>query len=178
MPSIRPLPIHVLALSALMACAAPLAYAQDAAPAQGAQATQPAIQQQMTPEEFKAAGLDKLNADELAHLNAWLGRTIDTQTAKAAADAKQQVEHETRGFFNFGSEEPVVAHLNGEFRSFGKGKIYTLDNGQVWQQVDDAELVVRPLTNPEVNIKPALVGNSWYMAVGGYHTRAQVRRIK
>ena len=174
MPSIRPLSIHVLALSALMACA-PLAFAQDAATAPG---TQPAIQQQMTPEEFKAAGLDKLSADELAHLNAWLGRTIDTQTAKAAADAKQEVEHENRGFFNFGSEEPIVAHLNGEFRSFGKGKVYTLDNGQVWQQIDDAELVVRPLTNPEVNIKPAMVGNSWYMSVGKYNSRAQVRRMK
>ena len=174
MPSIRPLPIHVLALSALMAYA-PLAFAQDAAPAP---TTQPAIQQQMTPEEFKAAGLDKLTPDELARLNAWLGRTIDTQTAKAAADAKHEVEHANRGFFNFGSEEPIVAHLNGEFRSFGKGKTYTLDNGQVWQQIDDAELVVRPLTNPEVNIKPAMVGNSWYMSVGKYNSRAQVRRMK
>jgi hypothetical protein len=157
------------ALIALLACAAPLAMAQTA---------QPAIQKQMTPEEFKAAGLDKLSADELAHLNAWLGRTIDTETAKAADVAKQKVEHENRGFFNFGSEEPINAHLSGEFRAFGKGRTYTLDNGQVWQQIDDAQLVVRPLANPEVNIKPALVGNSWYMAVGGYHTRAQVRRIK
>jgi hypothetical protein len=174
MPSLRPLSIHALALSALIACAAPLAFAQEAP----TQASQQAIQQQMTPEEFKAAGLDKLSPDELARLNAWLGRTIDTQTAKAAANAKQEVEHENRGFFNFGSEEPIVAHLAGEFRSFGKGKSYTLDNGQVWQQIDDAELVVRPLTNPEVRIKPAMVGNSWYMSVGKYNSRAQVRRIK
>jgi hypothetical protein len=163
MPSLRS-----FVLVALLACMAP-ALAQNA---------QPAIQKQMTPEEFKAAGLDKLSADELAHLNAWLGRTIDTETAKAADVAKQKVEHENRGFFNFGSEEPITAHLAGEFRTFGKGKTYTLDNGQVWQQIDDAQLVVRPLTNPEVNIKPALVGNSWYMAVGKYHARAQVRRIK
>jgi len=164
MPSLRR-----FVLIALLACVAPLALAQTA---------QPAIQKQMTPEEFKAAGLDKLTADELAHLNAWLGRTIDTETAKAADVAKQKVEHENRGFFNFGSEEPITAHLSGEFRAFGKGKTYTLDNGQVWQQIDDTQMVVRPLANPEVSIKPALVGNSWYLAVGGYHTRAQVRRIK
>jgi hypothetical protein len=164
MPSLRS-----FVLTALFASMAPLALAQTA---------QPAIEKQMTPEEFKAAGLDKLSADELAHLNAWLGRTLDTETAKAATVAKHEVERENRGFFDFGSEEPISAHLSGEFRTFAKGKTYTLDNGQVWQQIDDAQMVVRPLANPEVNIKPALVGNSWYMAVGGYHTRAQVRRIK
>ena len=164
MPSLRR-----FVLTALLACMAPLALAQTAPPA---------IEKQMTPEEFKAAGLDKLSADELAHLNAWLGRTITTETAKAADLAKTKVEKENRGFFNFGSEEPITAHLSGEFRTFGKGRTYTLDNGQVWQLIDDALLVVRPLSNPEVNIKPALIGNSWYMAVGGYNTRAQVRRIK
>jgi len=164
MPSLRS-----LAVAFLLACIAPVALAQTALPA---------IEKQMTPEEFKAAGLDKLSAEELARLNAWLGRTLDTETAKAAAVAKQEVEHESRGFFDFGSEEPIVAHIAGEFRSFGKGKSYTLDNGQVWQQIDDAEMVVRPLTNPEVNIKPAMTGNSWYMAVGKYHSRAQVKRIK
>ena len=164
MPSLRS-----LAVAFLLTCIAPVALAQTALPA---------IEKQMTPEEFKAAGLDKLSAEELARLNAWLGRTLDTETAKAAAVAKQKVEHESRGFFDFGSEEPIVAHIAGEFRSFGKGKTYTLDNGQVWQQIDDAEMVVRPLTNPEVNIKPAMTGNSWYMAVGKYHSRAQVKRIK
>jgi len=164
MPSLRS-----LAVAFLLACLAPLALAQTALPA---------IEKQMTPEEFKAAGLDKLSAEELARLNAWLGRTLDTETAKAAADAKQKVEHESRGFFDFGSEEPIVAHIAGEFRSFGKGKTYTLDNGQVWQQVDDAELPGVRLTNPAVDIKPAMVGNTWYMKVGKYNTRAQVKRIK
>ena len=161
--------LRSLAVAFLLACIAPVAFAQTALPA---------IEKQMTPEEFKAAGLDKLSAEELARLNAWLGRTLDTETAKAAAVAKQEVEHESRGFFDFGSEEPIVAHIAGEFRSFGKGKSYTLDNGQVWQQIDDAEMVVRPMTDPEVNIKPAMTGNSWYMAVGKYHSRAQVKRIK
>jgi hypothetical protein len=62
--------------------------------------------------------------------------------------------------------------------AYGKGKTYTLDNGQVWQQIDDAELAGVRLTDPEVRIKPAMVGNSWYMAVGKYNSRAQVKRIK
>jgi hypothetical protein len=169
MPSTRKLAFIVLLACMPLACIVPVALAQ---------APQPAIQTQMTPEEFKAAGLDKLSAEELARLNAWLGRTLTTETAKAAADAKQKVEHESRGFFDFGSEEPIVAHISGAFHGYGKGKTYTLDNGQVWQQIDDAELPGIRLTDPEVRIKPAMVGNSWYMSVGKYNSRAQVKRIK
>jgi len=161
--------IRTLALAVLLACTASAAVAQTA---------QPAIEKQMTSAEYKAAGLGKLSADELVHLNAWLGRTLDTETAKAAADAKQQVEHQNRGFFDFGSEEPITGLLSGEFHGFGKAKTYTLENGQVWQQIDDAVLPGIRLTNPEVKIKPAMMGNTWYLSVGRYNTRAQVKRIK
>lgn len=161
--------VRTLAFALLFACIAPAAFGQ---------AAQTAIEKQMSPAEFKAAGLDKLSADELAHLNTWLGRTIETQTAKVAADTKQMVEHQNRGFFDFGSQEPITGHINGEFHGFSKNRSYTLDNGQVWQQLDDAELPGIRLTNPEVNIKPAMIGNTWYMAVGRYHSRAQVKRIK
>ena len=160
--------LQVLGLSLALACTANAAIAQ----------TQPAIQQQMSPEEFKAAGLDKLSPDELARLNSWLGRTLETQTAKAAADAKQQVKQETRGFFDFGTKEPIVGRISGDFRGFAKGRTYTLVNGQVWQQIDDADLPGIRLTDPEVHIKPAMMGNTWYMAVGRYHTQAQVKRVK
>ena len=67
-------------------------------------AQQPPIERQMTPEEFKAAGLDKLTPEELARLNAWLGRTISSEADKAAQAATEKVKHESRGFFDFGSE--------------------------------------------------------------------------
>jgi hypothetical protein len=88
------------------------------------------------------------------------------------------VKQENRGFFHFGEDTPIDAHLVGDFRGFQKGHDYTLDNGQVWRQIDDAELAGVRLTNPAVDIKPALVGNTWYMKVGKYNTRAQVKRIK
>jgi hypothetical protein len=160
---------RTLAFTLLLACMVPVAIAQT---------TQPAIEKQMTADEFKAAGLDKLSADELAHLNTWLGRTIEVQTAKVAADTKQKIEHESRGFFNFGSEEPIVDRIAGNFRGFAKGRIYTLQNGQVWQQTDDAVLPGIRLTDPDVKIRPALLGNVWYLSVSHYNTRAQVKRVK
>ena len=181
MSLLRPFSKHAHALGAfLVACvfAAPVDFAQDSSPQPMTQAAQPPIQQQMKPQEFKAAGLDKLSADELARLNAWLGRTIDTQSARAAALAKDKVVRENRGFLSFGSDEPIVAHLPGEFRGFARGRTYALDNGQVWQQVGDEDLPGVRLTNPEVRINPSVIGNTWYMKVGRYNTRARVQRIK
>ncbi len=177
------IPLRTLAVSALVACATlasvQFASAQDAS-VQGPSTagTTPPIQQQMSPEEFKAAGLDKLAPDELARLNAWLGRTIGAETAKAAKIARKKVEDDNRGFFNFGSKEPIKAHVAGRFDGFQSGRTYTLDNGQVWKQTDTSSLVGVHKDNIEVTIKPAMIGNAWYMQVKGYATAAKVERVK
>lgn len=136
------------------------------------------IEQEMTPEEFRAAGLDRLSPEQLASLNAWLGRTLDVETAKAAETARAEVKEASRGFLSFGSTEPIVARIQGEFRGFGKGRRYTLDNGHVWEQVDDARLAGARLDSPTVTIAPAVIGNVWYLSVEGYNTRAKVQRIE
>lgn len=165
MPDIRSRIVAALLSGALLVVALPSS-AQDA------------IERQMTPEEFKAAGLDKLSTQELARLNAWLNRTLDTATTKAATEAKKKVEDDNRGFFHFGSADPVKGHMVGEFRGFGLGRQYTLDNGSVWKQVDGASLAGVRLSNPEVTITPGLVGKGWFMAIKGYNTRAKVERVK
>ncbi len=171
--------LRTLALAGVLAAvpvAVPsIAWAQQADPQQP-------IQQQMSAEEFKAAGLEKLDADELAQLNRWLGRKIDAETTAAAtaaaAAAKKKVEDDNRGFLSFGSTEPVTGRMTSEFKGFGKGRRYTLDNGQVWEQVDDATLVGARNPNPNVTIKPSLVGNTWYMTVEGYNKNAKVKRVE
>lgn len=161
-----PRPLLPLALLAALALS-PLA----------ALAQQP-IEREMTPQEFKAAGLDKLSAEELAKLNQWLGRKIETVVTEASAQAKDKVEAENRGFFHFGSNEPIVARMTGQFRGFAKGREFTLDNNQIWRQTDAASLVGVKLDAPEVRITPSIAGNAWYLAVKGYNTRAKVERVK
>ena len=142
------------------------------------EAPQRPLQQEMTPEEFKAAGLDKLSAEELSNLNAWLDRKIDIETERAAAQAEDKVKSDARGFFNFGSSEPIASNIVGEFRGFAKGRNYVLANGQEWEQTDTASLAGVRKTDPPVTLTPSLVGNDWYMRIDGYNTRAKVRRIK
>lgn len=153
-----------------------LALPAGAAMAQAA-ASRP-IEQQMTPAEFSAAGLQKLTPEELSRLNAWLGRTIDSESTKAAAKAQDRIKNETRGFFNFGSSEPIASTLVGEFRGYQRGRVYVLANGQEWRQIEDASLAGVRKTNPAVKVTPGLVGNAWYLIIDGYNSRAKVVRIR
>jgi len=170
MPPLRAILPRAILLP-LLVLATMTAVAQETSP-------QRPLQQEMTPEEFKAAGLDKLSAAELANLNAWLDRKIDIETERAAAQAEDNVKSGARGFFNFGSTEPIVSTIAGEFRGFAKGRNYVLANGQEWEQTDTASLAGVRKTDPAVTLTPSLVGNDWYMRIDGYNTRAKVRRIK
>ena len=161
---------------ALLAFSAPL-------PAQ--QSATSDLQQQMTESEFKAAGLDKLSPAELSALNAWLQRKVSAETAVAVEHVREQAKEEgrkevvekNRGFFHFGSTDPIESSIAGEFSGFAKGKRYTLENGQVWQQTDDARLAGIRRTDPKVSIKPGLMG-VWYLRIDGFNTSAKVQRIE
>ncbi|MGB3394078.1 MAG: hypothetical protein WA956_07985 [Stenotrophomonas sp.] len=139
------------------------------------------LQQQMTAGEFKAAGLDKLSAAELAALNDWLQGKVQQATASAVEQAREEGRQEVivknRGFFDFGSNEPIEATLTGEFTGFGKGRQYALDNGQLWEQTDDARVGGVRKQTPKVKITPGLMG-VWYLQIEGLNTRAKVRRSK
>ena len=164
-----------LPLALLLFAFAPLAWSQSSAPLSGD------VEQQMSADEFKAAGLDKLSARELAALNAWLQRKVGQETAKVAETAKEagrkEVVEKNRGFFDFGTTEAIESAIVGEFNGFGKGKTYTLQNGQVWEQTDTASLAGVRRTDPKATIKPGMLG-VWFMKIEGYNTQARVRRTK
>ena len=161
---------HLPFPKSLLRAHAPLALAVALVFAPAAVLAQAPIEQQMTPEAFKAAGLDKLSSDELARLNKWLGNAIEAESQKAATRATEEVK-------TFG-REAVEANLVGEFHGFSRGREYTLDNGQVWVQLSDTDLPGVHLTNPKIRIRPTLIGSGAYMTVGNYNTSATVKRIK
>lgn len=139
---------------------------------------QESIRSQMSADDFRAAGLEKLDAAELARLDAWLNRTIVTESEKAAVAATNEVKKDARGFLDFGTSEPIEGRIAGDFRGYGRGREYTLEDGTVWRQIDDAQLASARLQSPAVRISPSLVGNAWYMSVEGYNTKTKVQRIK
>ena len=160
-----------------------------ASPALAQRVVEGDLQHQMTPAEFKAAGLDKLSAAELAALNGWLQGKVAAVTAgvreqvreevreEAREEGRQEVIVKNRGFFDFGSKEPIVSTLQGEFRGFGKGRRYVLANKQEWEQTDDVTLAGVRRTDPEVSISPGVMG-VWYLQLKGVNTKAKVQRVK
>src|SRR3546814_17501610 len=51
-------------------------------------------------------------------------------------------------------------------------------NGQQWRQTDTASLAGVRVDNPAVRITPSIIGNTWYLRIDGYNTRAKVERVK
>ena len=139
------------------------------------------LQNQMSATEFKAAGLDKLSRDELGALNRWLQGKVEAASAAAVEVAREEgrkeVVEKNRGFFDFGSREPIVSVLPGEFRGFAQGRVYVLANGQSWEQTDGATLAGVRRQDAEVSIAPSVSG-AWFLQIPGVNTRAKVKRVK
>jgi hypothetical protein len=91
------------------------------------------IQELMTPEEFKAAGLNKLSSDELAKLNAWL------QGYREATEKATEKKTEKRLAKSFFHREPIVSRVDGSFGGLKGRTVIKLEDGTVWKQanVDD-----------------------------------------
>lgn len=86
------------------------------------------IQQIMTPEEFKAAGLNKLSPDELAKLNAWLQgyRQVTEQAAEKKATARAERT----------KMDVLVSRVDGSFNGLTGRTIIRLEDGTVWKQAN------------------------------------------
>ena len=86
------------------------------------------IQQIMTPEEFKAAGLSKLTLDELARLNAWLQgyRQVTEQAAEKKATARAERT----------KLDVLVSRVDGTFNGLTGRTIIRLEDGTVWKQAN------------------------------------------
>ena len=86
----------------------------------------PGIQKLMSEEEYQAAGLDKLSADERAALNRWL---VNYTAAEAPAMLRTNPEV-------IAAEESIriESHIKQPFDGWSGETLFYLENGQVWRQ--------------------------------------------
>ena len=102
------------------------------------EASSEVLQDMMTADEFKAAGLDKLSDEELKNLNAWLQgyrQTTATKAAeKATTEATKKAAKESRGRL-----DQIVSRVDGTFTGLTGRTVIKLEDGTVWKQanVDD-----------------------------------------
>ena len=141
----------------------------------------------LTPDEFRAAGLHKLSEQELSALKALLARAPELSSAEKPG---QPVASLPRGEEAFGQEQKLherVEHLQrvprkissriqGEFKGWRGRTVFTLENGQVWQQVAPGEFAVW-LTDPVVFVEKGALG-AFYLRVEGFGSQVKVKRVK
>ncbi len=90
------------------------------------------LQDMMTAEEFRAAGLEKLSAEELKNLNAWLQGFREVAETKAAEKATAKAKKEAK-------LEQTLSRVDVTFTGLTGRTIIKLQDGTVWKQanIDD-----------------------------------------
>jgi hypothetical protein len=86
------------------------------------------IQEMMSPEEFKAAGLNKLSPDELQKLDAWLQGY--RQVTEKAAEKKATARAERTKM------DVLVSRVDGTFNGLTGRTIIRLEDGTAWKQAN------------------------------------------
>lgn len=146
-----------------------LALAFSGLPAQAQQAG--SLEQRMTPEQFKAAGLYKQSAQELAYLEQWLA-TQDQPATKVVDTHGEPVFYTSKA-----KRERIDTHIVGDFAGWAKNQEFTMGNAQVWRVVDPRPHTCKRASDPEVQIKPSLLGN-WLMYVPSCYANTHVKRVR
>ncbi len=90
------------------------------------------VQDSMTAQEFKGAGLDKLSETELKNLNAWLQGYRQKAETKAAEVAVTQAKKTSKSMF---SGEAILSRVDdGNFSGVNGHSVIKLEDGTVWKQ--------------------------------------------
>ncbi len=135
----------------------------------------------MSAAEFRAAGLDKLSAEELAQLNAWLESKLPASGSAVANPAPTTPGEDRRGLRDdWSTTGAIVSRIDGEFTGWdGSGPRKTrfiLQNDQIWEQIDTSIFSHRA-TDPVVSIEPAMM-DSWLLRIEDSNRTVRVRRVR
>jgi hypothetical protein len=121
------------------------------------------VEETMRPEEFKAAGLDKLSEDELQHLDAYLQGYRQSAQKKATEQAQAKATEEIKKATVKATEEAnktartkldsLVSRVDGNIEGLKGHTMIRLEDGTVWKQanVDDKYRATNP-DHPPVSV--------------------------
>ena len=118
----------------------------------------PDVRTLMTPEEFRAAGLDKLSPAEIEALNLWvLHYTV--KDAPTQRRVNPVVKQEMKKM----DDVVIRTRIAGAFTGWSGHTVFRLENGQVWKQRMDGKWY-KKADSPEVVLEKNLLG-LWMLRV-------------
>ena len=107
------------------------------------------LEETMRPEEFKAAGLDRLSEDELQHLDAYLQGYRESAKKKAAEQAQAKAQDDIKKAKQEAIEEAnrnavsartkldsLVSRVDGRIEGIKGNTVIRLEDGTVWRQAN------------------------------------------
>lgn len=160
----------------------------------GAQADVNTFTQVLRADDFAAAGLGKLSAEELARLNGLVrdykngalaeakrevavAAATTTASAEPAKKAEGGLLAKAKVLLTPGTEieyATVESRIEGNFTGWEGRAVLKLENGQRWQITNGGLYSTPPIANPKVKIVPASLGGFW-MTIEGVASRVRVQ---
>ena len=119
----------------------------------------PGVQKAMTPEDYEAAGLQKLDAGERAKLDEFIRKYVATSNERVATTAVDKAVKENK----VSAPEVIQSRIVGPFTGYTGTTVFTLENGQRWAQSQRDSAYYPKVDSPPVVIVKAGFGYRMYI---------------
>jgi hypothetical protein len=123
----------------------------------------PGLQKVMTPEQYEAAGVSKLDPAEKAKLDEFIRNYVAVSNEKVATSAVDKAIKEKK----VSEPEVIQSRIVGPFTGYNERTVFTLENGQRWAPSQRDSAYFPKIDSPPVLIVKAGFGYRMYIAGGG-----------
>ena len=123
----------------------------------------PGVQKAMTPEQYEAAGLSKLDPAERAKLDEFIKNYVAVSNEKVATTTIDKAIKEKKIY----EPEVIQSRIVGPFTGYNGRTVFTLENGQRWAQSQYDSAYYPKMDSPPVVIVKAGFGYRMYVAGAG-----------
>ena len=123
----------------------------------------PGLQKAMSPEDYEATGLSKLDPAERAKLDEFIKNYVAVSNEKVATSAVDKAVKENK----VSAPEVIQSRIVGPFSGYNGRTTFTLENGQRWAQSQRDSAYFPKIDSPPVVIVKAGFGYRMHIAGGG-----------
>ena len=131
--------------------------------AESENASFPGLEKAMSPGQYEAAGLSKLDSAERAKLDEFIRNYVSTSNEKVATEAVDKAVKEKK----VSAPEVIQSRIVGPFTGYNDRTVFTLENGQRWSPSQRDSAYFPKIDSPPVLIVKAGFGYRMYIAGGG-----------
>jgi len=130
------------------------------------------IEQRLSANEMREAGLDTLSPVQLKALNRLLREKSVPGTAAPSTTSAPGAERSYVGL----DDKPIRSRLKGDVAGWEPGTVFVLENGQHWKVLKGHMKLRTPMQAPEIVVVPGVAGR-WFLQVDEDLPKARVYRI-